>query len=613
VQSRVAWTQIFVEINEVRNFALPLQGRHANISFAGTSCRAGCEVNSLCRNIPRESNPKNQSERFVNSGYVSRAPAPHNRTAVCEKAAQCETMSGSVTVASHRHHRRSIMYQKRPGVFMADWWDADGRRHRKQFATSAGAKEHEHRETALAHAERASREMKLAARTSGTKRSRPKTDTGNMEPAKGKLGVMIPGMGAVATTFVAGVEAIRKGLAKPIGSLTQMGTIRLGKRTDGRSPKVKEFVPLAGLDDLVFTGWDIFEDNMYEAASNAGVLDYRLLEQLKPFLSSVKPRAAVFDHNYVKKIDGPNVKKGKTKMDLAEHLRDDIRDFKKTSGASRLITMWCGSTESYIEPTEAHQSVKSFEKALRENDELIAPSMIYAYASLMEGVPFANGAPNLTVDLPVMLELSRKNEAPICGKDFKTGQTLMKTVLAPAFKARLLGLSGWYSTNILGNRDGEVLDDPGSFKTKEESKLGVLEHILQPGLYPELYGNIFHKVRINYYPPRGDNKEGWDNIDIFGWLGYPMQIKVDFLCRDSILAAPIVLDLVLFLDLAKRCPELRGLGIQEWLSFYFKSPMTVPGLYPEHDLFIQLMKLKNTLRHLKGEELITHLGLEYYD
>jgi myo-inositol-1-phosphate synthase len=428
---------------------------------------------------------------------------------------------------------------------------------------------------------------------------------GTMQPAKGKLGVMIPGMGAVATTFVAGVEAIRKGLAKPIGSLTQMGTVRLGKRTDARSPKIKEFVPLAGLDDLVFTGWDIFEDNMYEAASHAGVLDQRLLDQLKPFLSTVTPRPAVFDHNYVKKIDGPNLKKGKTKMDL--------RDFKKTSGASRLVTMWCGSTESYIAANEAHQTVKSFEKAMRENDEMIAPSMIYAYASLMEGVPFANGAPNLTVDLPAMLELSRKNEAPICGKDFKTGQTLMKTILAPGFKARMLGLSGWFSTNILGNRDGEVLDDPGSFKTKEESKLSVLEHILQPDLYPELYGDMYHKVRINYYPPRGDNKEGWDNIDIFGWLGYPMQIKVDFLCRDSILAAPIVLDLVLLTDLAKRCSELRGLGIQEWLSFYFKSPMTVPGLYPEHDLFIQLMKLKNTLRHLKGEELITHLGLEYYD
>jgi myo-inositol-1-phosphate synthase len=435
----------------------------------------------------------------------------------------------------------------------------------------------------------------------------------HIEPAKGKLGVMIPGMGAVATTFVAGVEAVRKGMAKPIGSLTQMGTIRLGKRTDGRSPKVKEFMPLAGLDDLVFTGWDIFEDNMYAAASNAGVLDRYLLEQIKPFLEQVTPHKAVFDHNYVKKIDGPNVKKGKNKMELAEQVREDIREFRKSSGASRLVTIWCGSTETFIEPSAVHQTVKSFEKGLTENDENIAPSMIYAYASLSEGVPFANGAPNLTVDVPVMHELSRRHEAPICGKDFKTGQTLMKTILAPGFKARLLGVSGWYSTNILGNRDGEVLDDPGSFKTKEESKLGVLDHILQPELYPELYKNIFHRVRINYYPPRGDNKEGWDNIDIFGWLGYPMQIKVDFLCRDSILAAPIVLDLILFLDLAQRTSELKGIGIQEWLSFYFKSPMTAPGLYPEHDLFIQLMKLKNTLRHLRGEELITHLGLEYYD
>jgi len=434
-----------------------------------------------------------------------------------------------------------------------------------------------------------------------------------IQAPKGKLGVMIPGMGAVATTFVAGVEAVRKGISKPIGSLTQMGTIRLGKRTDARSPKIKEFVPLAGLDDLVFTGWDIFEDDMYTAASKAGVLEKELLDQVKPFLSSITPRKAVFDRNYVKKIDGPNVKKGKNKMDLAEQVRADIRDFKKKSGATRLVTIWCGSTETFITPSAAHQSIKAFEKALTQNDENIAPSMIYAYASLMEGVPFANGAPNLTVDIPVMHELSRQSEAPICGKDFKTGQTLMKTILAPGFKARLLGLAGWFSTNILGNRDGEVLDDPGSFKTKEESKLSVLEHILQPELYPDLYGNFTHKVRINYYPPRGDNKEGWDNIDIFGWLGYPMQIKVDFLCRDSILAAPIVLDLVLFMDLAKRSAELRGLGIQEWISFYFKSPMTAPGLYPEHDLFIQLMKLKNTLRHLRGEELITHLGLEYYD
>ncbi len=438
-------------------------------------------------------------------------------------------------------------------------------------------------------------------------------DAGTMQPAKGKLGVMIVGMGAVATTFVAGVEAIRKGLSAPIGSLTQMGTIRLGKRTDKRSPKIKDFVPLAELKDLVFTGWDIFEDDMYTAASKAGVLDQNLLDKIKPFLSKIKPQKAVFDQNYVKRLNGPNVKKGKNKMDLAEQLREDIRNFKKSSGASRLVTIWCGSTEIFLKPGKVHQTLESFEKGLRDNDKNIAPSMIYAYASLMEGVPFANGAPNLTVDLPVMHYLSKKNNAPICGKDFKTGQTLMKTILAPGFKARLLGVKGWYSTNILGNRDGEVLDDPGSFKTKEESKLSVLEHILQPDLYPELYGDIFHKVTINYYPPRGDNKEGWDNIDIFGWLGYPMQIKVDFLCRDSILAAPIVLDLILFLDLAKRCSELQGLGVQEWLSFYLKSPMTAPGLYPEHDLFIQLMKLKNTLRHLRGEELITHLGLEYYD
>ena len=444
-------------------------------------------------------------------------------------------------------------------------------------------------------------------------RSEKKASYGELQAPKGKLGVMIPGMGAVATTFVAGVEAVRKGIAKPIGSVTQMGTIRLGKRTDGRSPKIKEFVPLAGLDDLVFTGWDIFEDNMFDAASNAGVLDRYLLEQIKPFLQKITPRKAVFDHNYVKKIDGPNVKKGKNKMELAEQVRDDIRQFRKSSGASRLITIWCGSTESFIQPSAAHQSVKALETAFLQNDENIPPSMVYAYASLMEGVPFANGAPNLTVDVPALHDLSREHEAPICGKDFKTGQTLIKTILAPGFKARMLGLAGWFSTNILGNRDGEVLEDPGSFKTKEESKLSVLEHILQPELYPDLYGDFTHKVRINYYPPRGDNKEGWDNIDIFGWLGYPMQIKVDFLCRDSILAAPIVLDLVLFLDLAQRTPELKGLGIQEWLSFYFKSPMTAPGLYPEHDIFIQLMKLKNTLRWMQGQDLITHLGQEYYD
>lgn len=424
---------------------------------------------------------------------------------------------------------------------------------------------------------------------------------------------MIPGMGAVATTFVAGVEAIRKGISKPIGSLTQMGTIRLGKRTDNRTPLIKEFLPLADLNDIVFTGWDIFADDMFTAATKAGVLEEKLLSQIKPFLSSIKPMKAVFDQKYVKKLDGPNVKKGKNKRDLAEQLRQDIRDFKKSSGVDRVVMIWCGSTEIFLQPTAVHQSLAAFEQGMEANDDAIAPSMIYAYAALMEGVPFANGAPNLTVDLPVMLELSQKNNAPICGKDYKTGQTLMKTVLAPAFKARMLGVSGWYSTNILGNRDGEVLDDPESFKTKEESKLGALEHILQPELYPDLYAHMYHKVRINYYPPRGDNKEGWDNIDIFGWLGYPMQIKIDFLCRDSILAAPIVLDLVLLMDLAARTEELKSIGIQEWLSFYFKSPMTAPGLYPEHDLFIQMMKLKNTMRHLKGEDLITHLGLEYYD
>jgi myo-inositol-1-phosphate synthase len=442
------------------------------------------------------------------------------------------------------------------------------------------------------------------------------TDSGKatkIAPAKGKLGVMIPGMGAVATTFMAGVEAVRKGIAEPIGSLTQMGTIRLGKRTEGRSPKLKEFLPLAALNDIVFTGWDLFEDDAYESAVHAAVLEKELLNQVKPFLSSIKPRKAVFDRNYVKKLDGKHVKKGKNKRDLAEQLRDDIRQFKKSSGADRLVMIWCGSTEIFLQHAEVHSSVKAFERGLDKNDENIAPSMIYAYAALSEGVPFANGAPNLTVDIPVMMELSRKNNAPIAGKDFKTGQTLMKTILAPGFKARMLGLNGWFSTNILGNRDGEVLDDPGSFKTKEESKLSVLEQILQPALYPQLYKDFYHKVRINYYPPRGDNKEGWDNIDIFGWLGYPMQIKIDFLCRDSILAAPIALDLVLFLDLAQRSEQLRGLGIQEWLSFYLKSPMTAPGLYPEHDLFIQLMKLKNTLRHLRGEPLITHLGLEYYD
>ncbi len=429
-------------------------------------------------------------------------------------------------------------------------------------------------------------------------------------PAQGKLGILLPGMGAVATTFVAGVEAIRTGYSKPIGSLTQMGTIRLGKRTENRSPLIKDFVPLADLKDVVFGGWDIYTDSAYEAARKAGVLDDKDLAALKPFLETVKPWPAVFDSQYVKKLHGENVKKGKNKRDLADQVTADIEKFKKDNNLSRLVMVWCGSTEVYREAGDVHSSVAKFEKGLEESHPDILPSMIYAYCAIKAGIPYCNGAPNLSCDFPAMIELAKKTGTPIMGKDFKTGQTFMKTLLAPGFKARLLGMNGWYSTNILGNRDGEVLDDPESFKTKEVSKLGVLEHILQPQLYPDLYGKIHHVVRINYYPPRGDNKEGWDNIDIFGWMGYPMQIKVDFLCRDSILAAPLVLDLALFSDLASRAGMS---GIQEWLSFYFKSPQTAPGLYPEHDLFIQLMKLKNTLRHLKGEDLITHLGLEYYD
>lgn len=428
-------------------------------------------------------------------------------------------------------------------------------------------------------------------------------------PADGKLGILIPGIGAVSTTFMAGVEAVKRGLGAPIGSLTQLATVRLGKRTEGRSPYIRDFVPLAGLNDLVFGGWDIYEDTAYEAARNAKVLEPALLEQVKEPLSAIKPMKAVFDHEYVKRINGPNVKTG-SNMDKAEMLMDDIRNFQESTGASRLVMIWCGSTEVFHRPSAVHQTLRDFECGLMKNDPDIAPSQIYAYAALKCGVPYANGAPNLTTDTPALLDLARERNIPVCGKDFKTGQTFMKTVLAPAFKARMLGLSGWFSTNILGNRDGEVLEDPGSFKSKEETKLSVLDHILQPQLYPDLYKDMFHAVRINYYPPRGDSKEGWDNIDIFGWLGYPMQIKIDFLCRDSILAAPLVLDLVLFMDLAQRA-GMRG--IQEWLSFYFKAPMTAPGLYPEHDIFIQLMKLKNTLRWMQGEDLITHLGLEYYD
>jgi len=432
----------------------------------------------------------------------------------------------------------------------------------------------------------------------------------NVAPATGKLGVMLVGLGAVATTFIAGVENVRRGCALPIGSLTQMGTIRLGKRTEKRSPRIKGFVPLAGLEDLVFAAWDPIPDDAYTAARKAGVLEAHHVEPIADFLKGITPLPAAFDRHYVKRLDGTNVKSGTSKRDLAEQIRADIRTFKQASGAERLVMVWAASTEAFLTPGPAHQSLQAFEQAMERSDPAIAPSMLYAWAALMENLPFANGAPNLTVDIPALERLAAERKIPIGGKDFKTGQTMMKTVLAPAFKARMLGLAGWYSTNILGNRDGEVLDDPESFKTKEESKLGVLEYILQPDQYPELYGNVYHKVRINYYPPRGDNKEGWDNIDIFGWLGYPMQIKVDFLCRDSILAAPIVLDLALFFDLAQRA---RLGGIQEWLSFYFKSPQTAPGLYPEHDLFIQQTKLKNTLRWLMGEEQITHLGIEYYE
>jgi myo-inositol-1-phosphate synthase len=417
-------------------------------------------------------------------------------------------------------------------------------------------------------------------------------------------------MGAVTTTFIAGVEAIKMGIAKPIGSVTQLATIRLGKRTDNNTPHIKDFVPLAGLTDLEFGGWDIFEENCYEAAVHAGVLDRTLVEQLKAPLEKIKPMSAVFDSEYVKRINGPNQKPKASKMEHAEMLMDDIRNFKTSRGCDRLSMIWCGSTEVFHRPQAVHATLASFEEGLRTSDPEISPSQIYAYAALKMDVPYANGAPHLTVDAPALMELAREREVPICGKDFKTGQTFMKTLIAPGLKSRMLGVSGWFSTNILGNRDGEVLDDPGSFKSKEESKLSALEQILQPDLYPELYKDIYHKVRINYYPPRGDAKEGWDNIDIFGWLGYPMQIKIDFLCRDSILAAPLVLDLVLFMDLAHRAGMK---GIQEWLSFYFKAPMTAPGLYPEHDIFIQLMKLKNTLRWMKGENLITHLGLEYYD
>lgn len=429
-------------------------------------------------------------------------------------------------------------------------------------------------------------------------------------PAQGKLGILTPGMGAVATTFIAGVIAARRGIALPIGSLTQLGTIRLGKRTEYRTPRIKDFVPLSQLEDIVFGGWDIFSDNVYEAALISKVLERSLLDELKSELSQIQPMPAVFDKQYVRNLDGTNVKTGKNKMELAEQLMDDIRQFKAKNQCERLVMVWCASTEAYTETSDVHQTLAAFEEGLRNNDPRIAPSMLYAYAALKMGVPFANGAPNLTCDIPAIVELAQKTKVPISGKDFKTGQTLMKTIVAPGLHARALGVRGWFSSNILGNRDGAVLDAPENFKTKEVSKGNVLDGIFNPDLQPELYGDIYHKIRINYYPPHGDNKESWDNIDIFGWLGYPMQIKINFLCRDSILAAPIVLDLALFMDLAHRAGMY---DVQEWLSFYYKAPQTLPQLPPQHDIFKQLSKLENTLRHLMGEDLITHLGLDYYD
>jgi myo-inositol-1-phosphate synthase len=429
-----------------------------------------------------------------------------------------------------------------------------------------------------------------------------------VKAAEGKLGILMPGLGAVATTMIAGVAAIKKGISKPIGSLTQMGTIRLGKRTENKQPKIKDFVPLAGLEDLVFGGWDVYEDNVYEAAMNARVLDANLLRDVREELQAIKPMRAAFDRNYVKNLDGKYVKELDNRYELALAVMEDIKNFKAENNCDRIVLVWCGSTEIYFEASEVHESLAAFEQGLRDNDSRIAPSMIYAYAALKLGIPFANGAPNLTVDIPALIELAKETDTPIAGKDFKTGQTLMKTILAPGLAARSLGVNGWFSDNILGNRDGLVLDDPDNFKTKEVSKLGVLEDIFKPDVNPDLYGDMYHKIRINYYPPHGDNKESWDNIDIFGWLGYKMQIKINFLCRDSILAAPIVLDLALFIDLAKRANMS---GIQEWLSFYLKSPQTIPGVPAENDIFKQLMKLQNTLRYIMGEELITHLGQDY--
>ncbi|HUG31673.1 MAG TPA: inositol-3-phosphate synthase [Acidimicrobiia bacterium] len=437
------------------------------------------------------------------------------------------------------------------------------------------------------------------------------TEPSEITPAEGKLGILTPGMGAVSTTFIAGVLAARKGFAQPTGSLTQLSHIRLGKRDEDRNPLIRDFVPIASLDDLEFGGWDPYSDDAYAAAMKAGVLESRDVEGIGDELRAVKPMPAVFSSRWVRNLHGTDqVKSGSNHMDNAEAVMEDIDRFRAEKRVDRLVAVFCASTEAYEEPSEVHMELDRFEQGLKDNDAAITPSQVYAYACLKMGVPFANGAPNLTVDIPAMLELASQEDVPIAGKDFKTGQTLMKTMIAPGLKARMLGINGWFSTNILGNRDGEVLDDPESFRSKEVSKLGVLEHILQPDVYPDLYGDIYHKVRINYYPPKGDDKEGWDHIDIFGWLGYRMQIKVDFLCKDSILAAPIVLDLALFMDLAARAGKS---GIQEWLSFYFKSPQHAETVYPENDLFVQLTKLKNNLRHMMGEDLITHLGTEYYD
>ncbi|MCW8311340.1 MULTISPECIES: inositol-3-phosphate synthase [Sphingobacterium] len=430
-----------------------------------------------------------------------------------------------------------------------------------------------------------------------------------VKDAKGKLGILIPGLGAVATTLIAGVASINKGFSKPIGSVSQLSRIRLGKRTENRNPLIKDFVPLAKLEDIVFGGWDVYEDNVYEAASKAQVLEQSQLDAVKAELESIQPMKAVFDRNFVKNLDGTHVKSEKTRRELAEAVQRDIREFKEKNGLDRVVLVWCGSTERYIETNDAFSTLAKLEAAIDNDDQRIPPSMIYCYAALKEGAPYVNGAPNLTCDVPAIVELAQETGVAIAGKDFKTGQTLMKTIVAPGLQARALGVEGWFSTNILGNRDGLVLDDPENFKTKEVSKLSVLEEILDAKKNPELYGDLYHKVRINYYPPHGDNKESWDNIDIFGWLGYKMQIKINFLCRDSILAAPVALDLALFIDLAQRAGMS---GIQEWLSFYLKSPQTAPGLPPEHDIFKQLMKLQNTLRHIMGEDLITHLGLDYY-